>query len=35
MNEAATKNYFSKKGLQTIFSWKELILNDYSYEYHD
>ena len=29
MNKAATKNYFSKKGLQTIFSWKELILNDW------
>ena len=28
MNESATKNYFCNKGLQTIFSWKELILNN-------
>ncbi|SHJ42055.1 Mevalonate kinase [Tangfeifania diversioriginum] len=28
MNEAATKNYFKRKGLQTIFTWNELILND-------
>lgn len=35
MNEAATKNYFSQKGLQTIFSWKELILNSYSHEYRN
>jgi mevalonate kinase len=29
MNETAIRSYFSKKGLQTIFSWKELILNDW------
>jgi mevalonate kinase len=29
MNETATKNYFKRKGLQTIFAWKELVLNDY------
>jgi len=29
MNETATKNYFKRKGLQTIFTWKELILNDW------
>ena len=28
MNKAATKNYFKRKGLQTIFTWNELILND-------
>lgn len=27
MNEKETKDYFRQKGLQTIFSWKELILN--------
>lgn len=29
MNESATKNYFKRKGLQTIFTWNELILNDW------
>lgn len=29
MNETATKNYFKRKGLQTIFTWNELILNDW------
>lgn len=29
MNETATRNYFNNKGLQTNFSWKELVLNDY------
>jgi mevalonate kinase len=27
MNESATKNYFKRKGLKTIFTWNELILN--------
>lgn len=28
MNEKETKDYFRQKGLQTIFTWKELILNN-------
>ncbi len=28
MTEKETKKYFNQKGLETIFSWKELILND-------
>lgn len=28
MNEKKTIEYFCKKGLETIFSWKKLILND-------